>query len=212
MARKKGGGGKLNRSEVIQARLDPKIHMAAEILARSQRRTLSSLIEVLMDEAISKTKIAAASSDNLQTNVYLLGAKKRQKISIKDAVDLMWSYEEADRFAMLALLLPDLLTSDEELLWSHITGVPYFWAHFPINVEIRSGRVLEKQSWPLVNQQGLIKENLREYWPLLREILDGEKSIEDFKRVTKDLPVGQHIERPSDYPHDIKKVNTGYVD
>ena len=44
MGRKKGGGGKLNRSEIIQARLDPKLHMAAEIMARAERRTLSSFI------------------------------------------------------------------------------------------------------------------------------------------------------------------------
>lgn len=51
MGRKKGGGGKLNRSEILQARLNPKLRLGAEIMVRSQRRTLSSLIETLIEAA-----------------------------------------------------------------------------------------------------------------------------------------------------------------
>lgn len=51
--RKKGGGGKLNRSKIIQARLTPDLHKAAEEMARQQRRTLSSFVEMLVEaEAI----------------------------------------------------------------------------------------------------------------------------------------------------------------
>lgn len=53
----KGNGGKLNRSAIIQARIDPKLHMAAEIMAHYERRTLSSLIETLILKAIEKYKI-----------------------------------------------------------------------------------------------------------------------------------------------------------
>ena len=210
MTKKKGGGGKLNRSEIIQARLDPKLHMAAEILGRYQRRTLSSLIEVLLGEAINKIKIPATFSDNTQIEYYLMGRKKREKQSIKDITDAIWSDHEADRFAMLALLLPDFLTTEEISLWNLITYTPYFWAHFDINIESKSGRVLGQQNWPLVSQKGLIREHLREHWPLLKDILDGKKTADDIKKLK--LPVGSHIEKPSDYPHDIKKVNPSYVD
>lgn len=41
MARKKSG--KLTRTEVVPVRFDPKLKMAAELLAARERRTLSSL-------------------------------------------------------------------------------------------------------------------------------------------------------------------------
>ena len=204
MGRKKGGGGKLNRSEVIQARLDPKLHLAAEILARMHRRTLSSVIEVLIDAAAEKTKVAATVSDNAQIDVTALGRKKREKISIKDIVDLMWSGEEADQFVMMALLLPDLLTSEEANLWRVIKETSYFWSYFSINVENRAGEIIDQRTWPLINQSGVIKENLRELWPLLKDIRDGKKSSNDLRKLN--LPEGALIDRPKDYPHEVKVI------
>jgi hypothetical protein len=204
MGRKKGGGGKLNRSEVIQARLDPKLHLAAEILARVHRRTLSSVIEVLIEAAAEETKVAAAVSDNTQIDITLLKRKKREKISIKDIVDLMWSGEEADQFVMMALLLPDHLTADEANLWCLIKETPYFWTHFSINVESCKGEVIDQKTWPLINQSGVIKENLRELWPLLKDIRDGKKSSNDLRKLN--LPEGYLIDRPKDYPHEIKVI------
>lgn len=49
VTRAKGGGGKLNRCMIIQARLDPKLHEVAEMMALKQRRTLSNLIEILIE-------------------------------------------------------------------------------------------------------------------------------------------------------------------
>lgn len=207
MARKKGGGGKLNRSEIIQARLDPKIHMAAEILARSQRRTLSSLIETLIEDAIKNTKIPAVISHNTQIDVFLENSTERQEITIKEAVDIIWSPEEADRFAMFALVLPDLMTTDEDFLWFHIRTIFYFWSHVPINVVSKSGRVLDQQTWPLTNQQGLVKERLREHWPFLKDILQGKESIEDFRSLSKELPEGPLVDKPNDFPHDIQRID-----
>jgi hypothetical protein len=42
---RKGGGGKLSRSETVTVRLDPKLRYLAELAARLHRRTLSSYIE-----------------------------------------------------------------------------------------------------------------------------------------------------------------------
>lgn len=208
MARKKGGGGKLNRSAIIQARLDPKLHFAAETLARSQRRTLSSLIEALLEEAIRKTKIPAVMNHNTQIDVILENSTERQEVTVKQAVDVIWSHEEADCFAMFAFVLPDLMTADEACLWLHIKSITYFWKHFPINLVSKSGQVLKKKdAWPLTNSQGLVKERLREHWPFLKDVLSGIKSMEDFRILSYDFPEGPMIEKPKDYPHDIKRVD-----
>ena len=42
---RKGGGGKLARSETVTVRLDPKLRYLAELAARLHRCTLSSYIE-----------------------------------------------------------------------------------------------------------------------------------------------------------------------
>lgn len=207
MARKKGGGGKLNRSEIIQARLDPKLHMAAEILARSQRRTLSSLIETLIEDAIKKNTIPAVVSHNTQIDVFLEKSPVRQEITVKEAADLIWSAEEADRFVMLALILPDFLTVDEDELWFHIKTIAYFWAHFPIDLVSKSGRVLDQQTWPLTNQQGIVKERIREHWPFLKDILEGKETIENLRMLSYKFPEGPLVEKPKDYPHDIKRID-----
>ena len=202
---KKGAGGKLNRSEIIQARLNPKLRFIAEIMARQQRRTLSSLIESLIEDAAESYKIPLMLSEKSQTDRYLLGKRKYQKISMKAAADLVWSLEEADRFAALALFFPDLLTPEEEELWGFIVYTPYFWAHFEINVESKSGKVLDKEFWPLVDHHGLIREHLREHWPLLQAILNGEEQAEKLKQLK--LPPGKIVKKPDYYPYPIKMVD-----
>lgn len=203
MARRKGGGGKLNRTEILQARLTPKLHLAAEILARSQRRTLSSLIETLIEAATVNCKIPAVTSDDSQLDVYLTGKRKTRNLTIKEIIDQLWTSEEADRFATFAFCLPDLLSPEELALWEVIISTPYFWDHFLVNVETKTGRLLEKQLQPIINQRGLIKERLREYWPLLKEILEGKKSLTDFQQLI--LSDGRVVV-DSDYPYAVKRV------
>lgn len=52
--RRKGGGGKLKRCNIIQARVDDELHKAAEMMARSHRRTLSSFIEMLIEAEVKR--------------------------------------------------------------------------------------------------------------------------------------------------------------
>ena len=44
-AQKDRGGSKLNRTETVTIRLDPKLRYLTELAARKQRRTVSSFIE-----------------------------------------------------------------------------------------------------------------------------------------------------------------------
>ena len=72
---KKGGGGKLSRSETVTVRLDPKLRFAAELAARKHRRTLSSFIEWAVEESVK--------------NVYLDGVKA----TAYSAIDLAWDVD-----------------------------------------------------------------------------------------------------------------------
>lgn len=202
--KKKGGGGKLNRSEILQARLNPKLRLAAEIISRHQRRTVSSLIEVLMEEAMVRHKVPVLSTPAAQVKANLLGKMKAQQLSVKEVIDRIWSSEEADRFAGFALFIPELLTPEEDKVWEVITYTPYFWEHFEIRVENKAGKLLDKEPWPVINHKGLIYEHLREHWPLINSILEGKSDIQKLKNLK--LPIGRMVKKPEDYPYPIKKV------
>src|SRR5579872_1699710 len=101
MTRKKGGGGKLNRSEIIQARLDPKLHMAAEIMARSERRTLSSFIEKTIEQSARNNKVKR----NLKFlwwlenhEQYYVGKQTFDEVTVEQAVRDIVDEHEAVRF------------------------------------------------------------------------------------------------------------------
>jgi predicted transcriptional regulator len=112
-AKKKGGGGKLSRSEVVTVRLDPKLRFAAELAARKQRRTLSSFIEWAIEEAVNRTEVTDSENVN-----YVMAQ--------------VWDVEEADRFVKLALNFPELLTFDEERLWRGSSSIDETSIDYPM--------------------------------------------------------------------------------
>jgi hypothetical protein len=202
--RKKSGGSKLNRSEILQARLNPKLRLAAEIISRHQRRTVSSLIEVLMEEAMVRHKVPVLSTPAAQVKANLIGKIKPQQLTVKEVIDCIWSAEEADRFARFALFIPELLSPEEDKVWEVITYLPYFWEHFEIRVEDKKGKLLGKEPWPVINHKGLIYEHLREHWPLIKSILEGKADVQKLKQLK--LPPGKIVKKPHDYPYPVKKV------
>ena len=99
--RPRSGGSKLQRSETVTLRLDPKLRYLADIGARAQRRTVSSFIEWAIENVLNK--------------VILKGNADLQGFSY-----ILWDPTEADRFAKLAIYFPEFLTYDEQVLWKLI--------------------------------------------------------------------------------------------
>ena len=149
---KKGGGGKLSRSETVTVRLDPKLRFAAELAARKHRRTLSSFIEWAVEEVVQ--------------HVYLDGSKT----TAYDAIDLAWDIDESDKFVKRALLYPNLLTHDEEVLWKLIRENGYLRKG-----RYRKNKVRDVDEWTWEIDLGLINfERLREEWALFCSVAKGE--------------------------------------
>src|SRR5262249_43228067 len=101
--RPSGGGSKLNRTETVTIRLDPKLRYLTELAARRQRRTVSSFIEWAIEKALS---------------LVILDEGTQRAIDLDLASAILWDPHEVDRLAKLALYYPDLLTYDEEVLWT----------------------------------------------------------------------------------------------
>ncbi len=123
------------------------------------------MIEVLIEREIERYKIPVVHSPGAQINAMLFHKIKSKQLSVKETMDSIWSEEEADRFAAFALFLPELLLPEEAQAWNLIANTAYFWEHFEINVETKSGKVLEKEPWPITEHRSLIREHLREHWP-----------------------------------------------
>ena len=201
--------GTVNRSEIVQTRLSPRLRFTAELIARHQRRTLSSVIEDMVEEAAERYALPLVLSEKAQTDSYLFSKYKFKKVPATEAGERLWSSEEADRFAALALFTPHLLTPQECQVWRLVIDTHYFWNHFEINIETKKGEVIGNEWWPLVDYNGLIRERLREHWPLLREILEERETPEAFKKLN--LPGGRLVERPDYYPYPIKKIDPSVV-
>src|ERR1700746_2572776 len=91
--RPSGGGSKLQRSETVTLRLDPKLRYLTELAARKQRRTVSSFIEWAIEQALSDVEL-----------------DDKRHLTVAHETGQLWDPDEADRLVKLGLLYPDLLT------------------------------------------------------------------------------------------------------
>lgn len=138
---RKGGGGKLSRSETVTVRLDPKLRYLAELAARLHRRTLSSYIEWSIKEALDDEVLRQSGNWTL---------------SIGDEAENLWDVDEADRFAKLALRYPHLLSHEEQVRWKLIRENGYLW---------KGSYAGRKKEWTwTVDEDSLIYTRLRECW------------------------------------------------
>lgn len=113
--KRKGGGGKLSRSETVTVRLDPKLRYLAELAALKQRRTLSSFIEWAIEDSLNRVVLREGGYNN------------DPGTSVADEAASLWDVDDADRFARLALRYPELLTHEEQKRWKLIRENGYLW-------------------------------------------------------------------------------------
>ena len=168
MALKKKGGGKLSRSEVVTVRLDPKLRFAAELVARKQRRTLSSLIEWAIEKAVA-------------TEVINPDPITGEGDTAIQALAKIWDVAEGDRFVKFAEKYPELLNFDEEYLWKIIKETPYFFE----NVFIDNHSPPPNISWHKVSENISFKR-VQEQWKLLNKIVAGDENQDSLPELPKD--------------------------
>ena len=148
---RKGGGGKLSRSETVTVRLDPKLRYLAELAARLHRRTLSSYIEWAIE-------------GSLDNNVLKVDPSDGRGPSIKDEAEYLWDVDDADRFAKLALRYPHLLTHEEQVRWKLIRENGYLWKGS------YAGR-LKEWTWT-IDENSFVFQRLRDNWAVFCHVAD----------------------------------------
>ncbi|HVV68196.1 MAG TPA: hypothetical protein VHE99_04040 [Gammaproteobacteria bacterium] len=198
MARKKGAGGKLNRTEILQARLNSKLRFAAEILSRLERRTVSSLVEGLIEKAAKETTVEMVPLYPSPDAVFFVEDHEVQKITLDKALLQIWSEEESDRFVAFAMCFPDLLNDYEYRLWEIIKLTQYFWKYFRVEVKDEKGQVTGERWWPMLEYSGVIREHLRQHWKILNEVVSRRRPFSDIRELVETM--GEKVEKPENYP------------
>lgn len=175
---RKGGGGKLSRSETVTVRLDPKLRYLAELAARLHRRTLSSYVEWAIEASLGNNILKPDSNG--------------QGASIKDDAEYLWDVDEADRFAKLALRYPHLLSHEEQVRWKLIRENGAMWfGHF--------SRKSKEWTWE-VEEYSLHFPKLREHWPTFCAVADGSMSQDKLPNWVKKDPKSSFEDIDDDIP------------
>jgi len=165
-AKKKGGaGGKLSRSEIVTVRLDPKLKFAAELAARKQRRTLSSLIEWTIEQSLKDIFVGEVIADETGNKV---------TVNALEAMSNVWDIYEPERFVKFAEKFPDLLNYREEILWKTICDNSRFWSYLDSRWIEKFDKHFDFKWDTTINN--LAKDELNKYWDTLNEIADGKLS------------------------------------
>ncbi len=157
-SKRKGGGGKLSRSETVTVRLDPKLRYLAELAARKHRRTVSSYVEWAVEKSLDGVYLRDESGDSRDDF--------QRGISIGAMADSLWDVDEADRMAKLAMQFPELLTHEEQVLWKLVRENGLLWkGHYD--------KTSDEWTWhPELGN--LIYEKLREHWATFLAVAKGE--------------------------------------
>ena len=150
------------RTEVFAMRLDPKLKYLAEIAARKQRRSLANFIEWAIEMGLNNTNLSQNSHDHS---------------TIWDQSSGLWDVDEAERFAKLAFIAPELMTYDEQILWKTICATGHIW----------KGRHDNDGDWQwnFSNSQNLILDRLRMYWEDLKKVSSGEADCSILPKTSK---------------------------
>jgi hypothetical protein len=191
--KKKGPGGRLNRSEIVQARLSPKIRWAAEILARKERRTVSSLIEGLIEKAAAHEIIEVYNHQRgfQNTLYYELPPTRTMQTTLQNFIEYAWSSREPERFVAFAMNFPELLTAEECGMWEFISRNPNFWEHY--EKTDNNGENQDSKKY----YQALEYSILNMYWAPIYGYFTGKEPIDT---VVNNVPMDRKMYRPLPLP------------
>ena len=163
---KKGsGGGKLNRTQTVTLRLDPRLRYLTDLGARMQRRTTSGFIEWAIEEAIESLEMYYDKENGVSH-------------TLASESFWLWDVDEPDRFVKLADRHSNLLTHDEQVLWKIITEAKFLYNE---NYDNPTGAPI----YPRLDVR-----LVRKYWSELRSVANKEMSIDELAKSFKEQESG----------------------
>jgi len=168
--RPKLSGGRLNRSETVSVRLDPKLNYLCELAARAQRRSKSSFVEWAIENSLASVIVPGTAESFADDNR-----------SIAALAEELWDTDEPDRLVMLAFNAPALMTHEEQVIWKLVRENGFLWKGSYEN------KPDGQWTWR-VQPISLNKERLRHHWEVFVDVATGEKDTTALPTWTKTNP------------------------
>lgn len=157
------GGSRLNRSETVTIRLDPKLNYLCELAARAQKRTKSNFIEWAIEQSLKEVVLGYFDYKDPNTGEsYPAPIKLNETIS-----NLFWDPYEADRLVRLVYYYSPLLTHLDSLIWKLISSKEVFWQID--NVTLEDNLFDVSGNGKIINL-----EAVRKHWNTLKKVAQGE--------------------------------------
>jgi len=145
------------KAESITVRLDPKTRYGLELLARKQRRNLSSVVEWALQKAINDPD---------------QGLIEKSVINGQDLnyLNMLWDVEEADRHYLMAVWRQDWLTFEEEKLIKVVIESEYF-----SHLQEQFKHLIDKDTGkPTLEHHQKMKTSLRDHFETYKKVASGE--------------------------------------
>lgn len=130
--------GTVQRSEVVNVRMKPKLRFGLELIARANSAKTTEAVEIAIQQALTSIKVLTATRD---------GATLK---ALEDIVELTWAKDEVGRFLNLALNCPLLLLEKELDLLNRILADPRLSTEDNSTIDLMGARISEAR--------------LREHW------------------------------------------------
>lgn len=170
--KRKGGGSRLTRSETVTVRLDPKVRYLAELAARKQRRTLSSFIEYAVEQSFDKVILKEIYTKRRSDGSFdANGPLIRNEYCLGDQADVLWDADESERFMLLVINYPDLMSHEEQIIWKVLqdSGFTEPAAEWFSEGHDWNWEILQKHTFPVLRceWEGLkqaIKDGKKQEW------------------------------------------------
>jgi hypothetical protein len=158
---------KPTKTETLAIRLDPKVKYGLEILAREQRRSITSLVEWVINDALRTHLRISYSTDKIQTE----GGGTYRRSYDEFVLDYLWDSDEVIRLIKLADYNPDLLTYEENKVWNLIQENAFYWV----------GKLDEKKDrfiWDTSDISSLRIQIVQAHFQELKEVANSQKDME----------------------------------
>jgi hypothetical protein len=175
---KKSPKGTQARSETLTVRMTPKTKFGLELLAIKQKRTLSSVIEWIVDLALRLEE-----TEHLDCHISTEEGKYKPG-RLYDMMEWLWDTEEVMQLVKKGLHCRSLLNFEEETVWKIIWNDARFWRVWSEDGE----QVLPKSI------HTLDKLFLLGNWNVIQKILEGKvDDLEAAKSFSEDFPYREEL-------------------
>lgn len=142
------------KTETLTLRLDPKVKLMIELIARVRRQSITGVVEAAIEEIA------------FDIDVPFIANEEPGPQTVTTAVSEIWSTDESEKFVNLCFHLPSLITYEEQRIWETIKASRCFFEDATTQITTY---------WDVEGMGRIDRQNLRLWWSDLLEHVEANK-------------------------------------